>query len=183
MYAIFSMQVIGLMYNHVMEIQKINELVDARDVSIGAWFEAHIENVTRATKGQKNGKAQVKSGNSYKRTNGNLSQDHSRENANYLDSTPSTSYSDCMDTDEEAIYHIKYDDTIPAASKKVNFIPAKTTTHRFVFLASDHLKALRHGDMEERKAIRSSQHGFTKGKSCLTNLIAFYDGMTEWIES
>ncbi|XP_074424505.1 E3 ubiquitin-protein ligase UHRF2-like isoform X1 [Larus michahellis] len=91
-------------------LYKINELVDARDVSIGAWFEAHIENVTRATKGHKNGKAQVKSGNSYKRTNGNLSQDHSRENANYLDSTPSTSYSDCMDTDEEAIYHIKYDE-------------------------------------------------------------------------
>ncbi|XP_064357128.1 E3 ubiquitin-protein ligase UHRF2-like isoform X1 [Dromaius novaehollandiae] len=91
-------------------LYKINELVDARDVSIGAWFEAHIENVTRATKGHKNGKAQVKSGNSYKRTNGNLSQDHSRENANNLDSTPSTSYSDCMDTDEEAIYHIKYDE-------------------------------------------------------------------------
>ncbi|XP_071657719.1 E3 ubiquitin-protein ligase UHRF2-like isoform X1 [Patagioenas fasciata] len=92
-------------------LYKINELVDARDVSIGAWFEAHIENVTRATKGHKNGKAQVKSGNLYKRTNGNLSQDYSREkNANYLDSTPSTSYSDCMDTDEEAIYHIKYDE-------------------------------------------------------------------------
>ncbi|XP_026722581.1 E3 ubiquitin-protein ligase UHRF2, partial [Athene cunicularia] len=91
-------------------LYKINELVDARDVSIGAWFEAHIENVTRATKGHKNGKAQGKSGNAYKRTNGNLSQDHSRENANNLDSTPSTSYSDCMDTDEEAIYHIKYDE-------------------------------------------------------------------------
>ncbi|NXE56049.1 UHRF2 ligase, partial [Casuarius casuarius] len=91
-------------------LYKINELVDARDVSIGAWFEAHIENVTRATKGHKNGKAQGKSGNTYKRTNGNLSQDHSRENANNLDSMPSTSYSNCMDTDEEAIYHIKYDE-------------------------------------------------------------------------
>ncbi|OXB62771.1 hypothetical protein ASZ78_017067 [Callipepla squamata] len=90
-------------------LYKINELVDARDVSIGAWFEAHIENVTRATKGHKNGKAQGKSSNAYKRTNGSLNQDHSRENANNLDSTPSTSYSDCMDT-EEAIYHIKYDE-------------------------------------------------------------------------
>ncbi|NXB81996.1 UHRF2 ligase, partial [Donacobius atricapilla] len=91
-------------------LYKINELVDARDINIGAWFEAHIENVTRATKGHKNSKAQGKSGNTYKRTNGNLNQDHSRENANNLDSTPSTSYSDCMDTDEEAIYHIKYDE-------------------------------------------------------------------------
>ena len=31
--------------------------------------------------------------------------------------------------------------------------------------------------VEEKKVI-SSQHGFTKGKSCLTNLIALYDGMT-----
>ncbi|CAM5102729.1 unnamed protein product, partial [Eretmochelys imbricata] len=32
--------------------------------------------------------------------------------------------------------------------------------------------------LEERKVIRNSQHGFTKGKSCLTNLIAFYDKIT-----
>ncbi|CAM4377561.1 unnamed protein product [Caretta caretta] len=32
--------------------------------------------------------------------------------------------------------------------------------------------------LDERKVIRNSQHGFTEGKSCLTNLIAFYDEIT-----
>ncbi|CAM5148335.1 unnamed protein product [Eretmochelys imbricata] len=32
--------------------------------------------------------------------------------------------------------------------------------------------------LEERKVIRNSQHGSTKGKSCLTNLIACYDEIT-----
>ncbi|TRZ08930.1 hypothetical protein HGM15179_018171 [Zosterops borbonicus] len=36
--------------------------------------------------------------------------------------------------------------------------------------------------MEEKKVIRSSQHGFTKGKSCLTNLIAFHDETTTWMD-
>jgi len=36
--------------------------------------------------------------------------------------------------------------------------------------------------VEEKNVIRSSQHGFIKGKSCLTNLIAFYDSKTSWID-
>ncbi|CAM5076950.1 unnamed protein product [Eretmochelys imbricata] len=36
--------------------------------------------------------------------------------------------------------------------------------------------------LEERKVIRNSQHGFTKGKSCLTNLIAFYDEITGFLD-
>jgi len=36
--------------------------------------------------------------------------------------------------------------------------------------------------VQEKKVIRSSQLGFTKGKSCLTNLTAFYDDMAGWVD-
>ncbi|CAM4502351.1 unnamed protein product [Lepidochelys kempii] len=36
--------------------------------------------------------------------------------------------------------------------------------------------------LEEKKVLRNSQHGFTKGKSCLTNLIAFYDEITGFVD-
>jgi len=36
--------------------------------------------------------------------------------------------------------------------------------------------------VEEKKVVRSSQHGFTKGKLFLTSLIAFSNGMTGWID-
>jgi len=48
-------------------------------------------------------------------------------------------------------------------------VPGKVMEQLILAVISNQLK--------EKKVLRSSQHGFTKGK-CLSSLIAFYDGMT-----
>lgn len=83
--------------------------MDARDVALGAWFEARIHSVTRASDGHSRGKTPLKNGSSYKRTNGNINH-NSKENTNKLDNVPSTSNSDSVAAAEDVIYRIEYDE-------------------------------------------------------------------------
>ena len=52
-------------------------------------------------------------------------------------------------------------------------IPGKVIEQLILGVVCSHIK--------DKRVIRGSQHGFTKGKSYLTNLIAFYEDITRWI--
>uniref|UniRef100_A0A8C5DZB9 E3 ubiquitin-protein ligase UHRF n=1 Tax=Gouania willdenowi TaxID=441366 RepID=A0A8C5DZB9_GOUWI len=84
---------------------KINELVDCRDVTVGAWFEACVENVTRAPKGQIT-PTKGKVGRPPKRTNGKLEAEPGQAHA----STAQTDSTDSKEREDDVIYHIKYED-------------------------------------------------------------------------
>ncbi|CAM5148340.1 unnamed protein product [Eretmochelys imbricata] len=60
----------------------------------------------------------------------------------------------------------------PGNSRSVSLISVPGKIMEQVFKES----ILKH--LEERKVTRNRKHGFIKGKSCLTNLIAFYDKIT-----
>ncbi|XP_054049716.1 uncharacterized protein C21orf62 homolog isoform X1 [Rissa tridactyla] len=56
----------------------------------------------------------------------------------------------------------------------LTFVPGKVMEQLVLDVISKHI--------QEQEVIGSGQHGFTKGKSCLTNLIAFYDVITCWLD-
>lgn len=103
--------------------------MDCRDVSIGAWFEASVENVSRAPKGQVT-PPKGKVGRPPKRTNGKLEAEQGQQgaaghdmNRNSVVTTPgsesngaSTSQTDsaaaaeAKEREEDVVYHIRYEE-------------------------------------------------------------------------
>ncbi|XP_064923730.1 SH2 domain-containing protein 4B isoform X1 [Columba livia] len=53
-------------------------------------------------------------------------------------------------------------------------IPGKVMEQLILGAISRHIR--------DKRVIRGSQHGFTKGKSCFTNLIDFYEDIMRWID-
>lgn len=100
---------------------QINELVDCRDVSIGAWFEATIEKVTLSNKGSKS-KAETaasstgRAGRNGKRINGKVeteSETNGTVPPHSNSEEPSTSQTEAEDSGRDDIsYHIKYEEWV-----------------------------------------------------------------------
>ncbi|XP_053724816.1 E3 ubiquitin-protein ligase UHRF1-like isoform X1 [Synchiropus splendidus] len=94
-------------------VYKINELVDCKDVSIGAWFEACVENVTmapikarvgRPPKKPQNGKLDAEQ---ITDTNRNIVLN---TDSNGASTSQTDSAAQSKNREEEVLYHIKYED-------------------------------------------------------------------------
>ena len=63
-----------------------------------------------------------------------------------------------------------------------NYLPISLTSVVGKMLEAFIARAIRK-HLDKHKLIRHSQHGFSKGKSCLTNLLSFYRKVFETLDS
>lgn len=95
-------------------VYKINELVDCKDVSIGAWFEACVENVTMAPIKARVGRPPKRPQNGKLEAEQSLITDTNKTVLNMDSNGASTSQTDSAaqtkNREEEILYHIKYED-------------------------------------------------------------------------
>ncbi|KAM6037452.1 optineurin-like [Chlamydotis macqueenii] len=66
------------------------------------------------------------------------------------------------------------------AAKQLQIDEMKQIIANYLLLTEQLILEIISRHMKDRKVIRNSQNGFTKGKSGLTNLIAFYNEVTKW---
>ncbi|KAK4829917.1 hypothetical protein QYF61_007640 [Mycteria americana] len=80
----------------------------------------------------------------------------------------------CSITNELSFEKCKEEDPGNYRPISVTLTPGKMMERILLEVICKHIK--------DRKLIRSSRHGFTKGKSCLAKLIAVYDEMTSSVD-
>ncbi|GAB0205144.1 mitochondrial enolase superfamily member 1 [Grus japonensis] len=82
---------------------------------------------------------------------------------------------DCRTANVTLVFKtVKKEDPANYRPVSLTSIPGKVMEQLILGVINKHV--------EENNVIRSGQHGFTRGKSCLTNLIDAYDVMTSWVD-
>ncbi|PKU40297.1 rna-directed dna polymerase from mobile element jockey-like [Limosa lapponica baueri] len=81
---------------------------------------------------------------------------------------------DCRKANMTPVYKKGKEDPGNYRPVSLTSVPRKVMERLVLDVISKHLK--------EQEVIGSGQHRFTKGKSCLTNLVAFYDVITGWLD-
>ncbi|PKU36582.1 rna-directed dna polymerase from mobile element jockey-like [Limosa lapponica baueri] len=84
----------------------------------------------------------------------------------------------CRDATRKVRSHLELNLARDAKDNKKGFFKYISSKRK----TRENVSPLLNEHVEEKKVILRDQHGFTKGKSCLTNLITFCDEMAGWVD-